>query len=541
MINTTANYKTAVNAAKRQLKAKAELFSGSSLVATYTESDKIKSITIERVGEESKFFGFGVAHKFNIKLIDVERAINLSTDNYFKINIGVVLASGSVEYVAFPKAFITEVNRDENTNELSITAYDALDIAKTFTVSDLELATPYTIRDVINSVAGKIGASAVIPELDVFNLSYEDGANFEGSESLDVVLKAAAEATQTIYFINGNDALVFKRLDKDGAAVKSIDKNIYITLNSKTNKRLQTICNATELGDNVHASTSEIGSTQYIRDNAFLELREDIATLIDNAVAAVGNITINQFDCDWRGDPSMEAGDKIAFITKDNKTVISYLLNDSLVFDGALNQKTEWTYTESEETESNPTSLGDIINQTFAKVDKANKQIEITASETAANKDAISTLQINTESVNASVQKLEETTTEALDDVNSSVSALSQRVDATVTAEDVKIEIQSELANGVSSVKTSTGFTLDDNGLHISKTGREMSSSYTEDGILIKRDDEDRLKVNNDGVWANNLHATTYLIVGTNSRLEDYEKNGKPRTGCFWIGESEVE
>ena len=35
------------------------------------------------------------------------------------------------------------------------------------------------------------------------------------------------------------------------------------------------------------------------------------------------------------------------------------------------------------------------------------------------------------------------------------------------------------------------------------------------------------------GVKAEDLHATTYLIIGNNSRLEDYNTN---RTGCFWIG-----
>jgi hypothetical protein len=41
------------------------------------------------------------------------------------------------------------------------------------------------------------------------------------------------------------------------------------------------------------------------------------------------------------------------------------------------------------------------------------------------------------------------------------------------------------------------------------------------------------LTANNVGVDAVNLHATTYLIIGNNSRFEDYGSN---RTGCFWIG-----
>ena len=52
-----------------------------------------------------------------------------------------------------------------------------------------------------------------------------------------------------------------------------------------------------ELGDNVSESTTQIGSTQYVRDNAFWELRDDIGTLVHNAITAIGDITIDIFDC----------------------------------------------------------------------------------------------------------------------------------------------------------------------------------------------------------------------------------------------------
>ena len=68
MLTMTNNYNNAINASKRIIKAKAELFDVSALVATYTQKDAIKSINIERVGEDSKFFGVGITHKVNIKL-----------------------------------------------------------------------------------------------------------------------------------------------------------------------------------------------------------------------------------------------------------------------------------------------------------------------------------------------------------------------------------------------------------------------------------------------------------------------------------------
>lgn len=59
-----------------------------------------------------------------------------------------------------------------------------------------------------------------------------------------------------------------------------------------------------------------------------------------------------------------------------------------------------------------------------------------------------------------------------------------------------------------------------------------MKTQITEDGMTVYRGSEEQLVADKDGVFAKNLHATTYLIIGTYSRFEDY--NG--RTGCFWIG-----
>jgi hypothetical protein len=535
MRTTTNNYKSAIKAPTRTIAAKVELY-GSALEATYTKNDIIKSISIERVAEDSKFFGFGVTHKVNIHLIDVNRTINPTTSNYFKIYLGVKV-DGEIEYIPFPKFYVTEVNRDENTNELSITAYDKLKDATALTVDDLSVSAPYTIKTFVEGCGAALELPVVIPDsIEVFNTEYETGANFEGTEKIQEALVAAAEATQTIFYIDGNDNLIFKRLDRDGSAVKTISKEEYVTLRCSTNRRLQTIASVTELGDNVSNSTSQIGTTQYIRDNAFLTLREDIATLIDNAVAEIGNITINQVECSWRGDMSLEVGDKVNFITKDNDIATSYLLNDSITYEGGLEESTEWNYNDSGETDTNPTSLGETLKKTYAKVDKANKQVDIVVSEVEASKETITNLQLNTESINASVQKIETVTNETLDSINTELDTLTQKVETAVTAEAVEIAIKSELANGVSKVETTTGYRLDEDGLTISKTGSEMVTNIDDNGMSVYRNDEEVLTANNEGVTAYNLHAKTYLIIGSTSRFEDYEKDGEIRTGCFWIG-----
>lgn len=521
------NTKT-MSAAVRKIEAKVELFKGFTLVDSFYSTDAIKSIKIERTGEESKFFGFGVCQKLNLHLIDIERKINISTANSFNVYFN----AGSGYEKTTPTFFVTEVNRDENTNELSITAYDIIYQANQFTVENLGLIS-YTINDFVSAIAAFANCAPVqfknITD-NCFDTFYEEGANFDGSETLRQALDAAAEASQTIYYIDANNRLVFKRFDINGEPELTISKEDYFELDSSTNKRLATIMHTTELGDNVSASLTVNGSTQFVRNNPFWELREDIGALVDNALAAIGGLTINQHNCNWRGNYLLEIGDKIGFETKDNGIAISYIINDSIEYNGALSEQTSWSFTDnSNENASNPTKLGEALSATFARVDKANKEIELLASDVGANRSALTSLRLDTDSIIASVEKVEQQAADA----NDGLTTLREEVSTKMDSSSVQIAIQKELENGTSKVVTKTGFTFDDDGLTVEKNNSEMKTQITEDGMKVYKNNEEVLTANNVGVNAKNLHAVTYLIIGNNSRFEDY---GNGRTGCFWIG-----
>jgi hypothetical protein len=175
------------------------------------------------------------------------------------------------------------------------------------------MAAPYTIKQFATACATLLGLPIEIVNVNdaSFDTSFTTGANFEPSTTIREALNDVAEATQTIYYIDSEYRLTFKRLDKDGEAVYNIDKERYFTLDSKTNRRLSGVCHATELGDNVGVEMEQSGTTQYVRDNAFWDMRPDVATLVENALAAVGGLTINQFDMDWRGNFLVEMGDKL--------------------------------------------------------------------------------------------------------------------------------------------------------------------------------------------------------------------------------------
>lgn len=526
----------------RRIIFRADVFAAGSDSVKYSiwDSNKLVSATIEKVGEESKFFGYGICQKLNIKAIDKDRAMTILTTDKIRITYGVNNNTMSSNVYFYP----TETNRDEKTNQLSITAYDQIYRATEHTLNELELEFPYTIKELAQACANFLGLTNSIKlynvKNDIFNLSYPEGGNFDGTETVREVLNAIAEATQTIYYIDESNfmTLAFKRLDRDGIPVFNIDKSLYFDLETGENKRLGVITSATELGDNVSASTTALGSTQIMRDNPLLDMRLDIADLLDDAIQNIGGLTINPFECSWRGNFLLEMGDKLTITTKDDKVIYTFLLDETLTYNGGLSSKIRWKHSNEEEAASNPTSLQDILKQTYAKVDKANKEIELVASKTEENTQEISAIRLNTDSIVASVEKVETNVNDALESVNKDIERLTSRVNNTITPEDLKIEVEKELDNGVDKVITTTGFTFDENGLNVSKTGSEMNTQITEDGMTVFRNDEAVLIANNVGVEATNLHANTYLIIGTYSRFEDYKtSSGAGRTGCFWIGE----
>ena len=465
--------------------------------AIFTHLDALKSLKIERTGEDGKFFGFGVCQKLSCNLINVTE--EGAAGAFWQVELG----AGGELVNPFPRFYANEIKRDEKTNELSITAYDVLYTATEHTVGEVGLEAPYYLTDAIGHIAEflDLDGGLVFKYFEPNDLYYEEGANLEGTESLREVLNAFAEVTQSIYYVSAANELVFVRLGNSDEDPYHIDKTQYFELNTKQMRGLGAITHATELGDNY---TAEVGTfmeleTQIVRDNPFWELRADVPELVEEAKSNICGLHIGEFDCSWRGNFLLEIGDFISFEVQDSELLFhSFLLNDTIEYSGGLSQKTSWTYAPSEGvTATNPTNLGEVLKQTFAKVDKTNKQIDLVVSEVGSYGEEINNLRVDMDGISGTVTRIEE--------------------------------------DGVNKVTTETGFVFDEQGLTISKSDSTITTTITEDGMTIKNSDEPVLKVDNNGVDAKNLHATTYLFVGKNSRFQDY--NNYTRTGCFWIGE----
>lgn len=100
----------------------------------------------------------------------------------------------------------------------------------------------------------------------------------------------------------------------------------------------------------------------------------------------------------------------------------------------------------------------------------------------------------------------------------------------------VRVQTLEDTDADINSITTETGYTFNAEGLTIYQKDNEMKNLIDNTGMYITRSDEEVLTVNHLGVSAINLTSRQYLIVGENSRFENYSSDsGDSRTGCFFI------
>lgn len=521
MITKTTDWVAAIQAPSREVQAMV-------IINAINQQSDLKSIKVEKIPTNGSFFGYSICQKATIELFDKYNDKDYEKGTEIQVYFGVINS-----LIAPCKFYVDEVVRDEVNKTITITAYDLLHTASQIQQKELEITLPITLSAYANKVAEKLGTTIrweyTGEGFTDVEYTQEEAPNFNGTETLRDVLNGIAGATGSICFMDVDNKICMRRLYN--APVYEITKDNYFELSLGKAFTLTKLTHATELGDNYTAGTEE-GFNQVLRDNPFLENRTDIAMILDNLLELVKGTTLYHYSIKWRANPAIEIGDCVSI---DGKNI--FYLGETIKYTGGMSATSEWKDTDQEHPDGNPTTIGQAIVQTFAKVDKVNNKIELVAGEASDNASAISQLQLDTNAIRGSVSSVEQQIRDAVDGINGDIETLTKKVEATMTDEDVQLKISEALSNGISEVTTTTGFTFNKDGLTVSKTGSEMTTNIDEDGMSVFRDNVEVLTADNTGVKAINLHAQTYLIIGTNSRLEDYTNmNGQSRTGCFWIG-----
>ena len=232
--------------------------------------------------------------------------------------------------------------------------------------------------------------------------------------------------------------------------------------------------------------------------------REDF---IEGVFGALSGLRFEMYELESFGIGYLNLGDFFTIQTPDGESHTALMLCDDLKITQGLSETSRLEAPEVTETDYSAASETDrVLNKTILKVDKQAQEITALVSKTE-----------NIES-----------------DVDGLSSTVTRMTEVMIDSDSVDIKI-SQAVGSIDSITTSTGYTFNQNGLHINKSGEEMENKLDNTGMYVNRGEDNILTANHEGVDAINLRSRQFLIIGDNSRFENYGDN---RTACFYIGGS---
>ena len=550
MLNPSATYLNTYKTPSRQVvgRIKYEL---DGVEYSLNPEDNLISIVIEKTSPQGKIFGFALSQKITIEAlgtVSIPKGTRLIPEIFIR---------NTENIVELPYFYLDTIEYKKTEMKTVMVGYDILYNQHNYLLKDIEFAYPLLLSDYAAQVCAKLGGTATFYGYD-FEIT--EAPNFDGTETLQAILAAIAEASGTMCYVREQDNIRFRTLPS-GIASDTLTPANYFDYSVGETITVTKLISVTELGDNV--SFGSDGYAQVLRENGFIVLRDDQLTILEGIADYVIGRTSTTYNINWRGCPAYEIGDLIGIRDKEGNLVKVYYLDEVLTYNGGLHAVSKWQSSNEENPEAAPLSLGKVISNTYAKVDKINQEINLVVASNNEMRQEVSNIKMTTEDIEARVENIDTDAIETLQSemaalkltsdsisqevervynysdaqmeaMNSSISDLTNRVSNTITPEGVEIIISQEMANGVDSVTTTTGYTFNNLGLTIDKAGTEMSTTITEDGMTIRQDNRAVLTATHVGVEARNLEATTFLTIG-DSRFENYDCGGYMRTGCFWI------
>ena len=413
-------------------------------------------------------------------------------------------------YIEYGTYIVKEKKHDEEHDTILLECYDLMiksmvpyDLVLTYTNNNY----PVTVKGLLDAICSRLGWTAGYTTFVNSNIKITE-EKFDSSYTFrDVLDQIAQVAAGMIAFKDDKLCVLYPTSTGeviDSSNLKSLKMgDVYGPVNSVVLAR-------TPQEDNIYRqdedSIASYGINEIrIENNQILDSHRE--AFIDGIFDTLRGLRFELYELESFGIGYLNLGDFFTIQTPDGENHTALMLCDDLKIDQGLSETSHLETPEATETDYTAASETDrVLNKTILRVDKQAQ--EITA------------LITKTDITNSTLSGVKETVT--------------RMTEIMVDEESVDIKI-SKAVNGINSVTTSTGYTFDQDGLNIHKSGEEMENLLDNTGMYVKRDGEDILVANNEGVDAINLRSRQFLIIGDNSRIENY---GSGRTACFFIGGS---
>lgn len=414
-------------------------------------------------------------------------------------------------YIEYGTYLIKETKKDEDTKAISIECYDLM----LQSMIPYDLALDYTqgvtVKDFLDAICDRLGWEKGYTTFHNCNVlideeKYDKSDTFR--DALDDIAEVAGgmigfveDALTVIYPTNSSEVIDEENLKsltigKKYGPINSIvlsrapqEDNIYrqdadsITANGMTEIRIE---------NNQLIEGSQLTSTH----------REDF---MDGICDALMGLSFELYELESFGIGYLSFGDFFTIKTADGVEHKALMLCDDLKITQGVSEESKLEEPEITNTDYSSASETDkTIRKTIMRVNKQENRIDALVSR--------------------------------VDTMEGGLGEVTKKAELAITPTAVDIKI-SEAVNGIDSVKTSTGYTFDKDGLNIHQDGEEIHNTLNHKGMYVKRNDTVILEADADGVNALNLKARQYLEVGENARFEDYNNGtGSKRTACFYVG-----
>lgn len=404
MITTSANYKTAIKAVSREIRAYLK-FNGSTI---YRGVDGLVSINWNAQLFDKERFCVNCANAAYIEAEMYGEPIQNLESAYVEAYIGVVLEyksakpSGSieddtadVEYVKLGRFDVTEVVRKNG--KVMISAYDRMaKLSENYVTTVTPTDSGYSKSAIVTDIKNQCGLtwsqsfSGYVPEIVNSTMRDQLCWLYGSTTSTGQSLMLSRDGTTVISkVIVGQTALNYT-IDESTTYLDGLNDQPSFTITSYT-------ANA---GENTYSYGSGAGVECY---NPYIT-----STIASNTYNFIKNFSYTPMTLEFRGDPAIELGD-ILTVTSGNNSYSVVVMKMATVFNGGL-KTTIYCYGNTEEWDAisnSPTGARIIRTEEMVRIEAARAseaEGELAASITTTAEGILSTVSENYETIAGAAQ-----------------------------------------------------------------------------------------------------------------------------------------
>lgn len=512
------------------------------------------------IAKELKYSFDGQLFKTIMKQVEITvKNANEIKDKDINFQYGLFIKN-KFEYVDLGNYFVKDIEDSKKKDEITVTGYDRMiRFMKTFKQSDLQLIYPCKMLKLVQRICEVCGVE--LYSTDFYNADLDVEEDFFTTQELTYrdVLEKVAQATLTTAFIEDNKLNLYKVNNEN---FEKIDKSYLtdLTVKEKFGPVNALVLGRGDVEDNVEEideeSIEQNGRCEIRFDeNEFIEFQRE--EVIKGMFEQIKGLEYYSFEASDVGIMWLKPCAYIVLGDKEENLYKSYYLKANITINTGISSDIEAELPEQTNTEYKVTTKEEKKTLKVERLAKKNEGlIQDLAQETTENSQKITEHKQTLDSISNKVQSnttdINNNYQEVLGKLNdcaqkSDIKTISKSVETIQTDSKYAIEVAEEIKqNGATKVKTSTGYTFDEDGLTIEKTNAKTRSKLNEAGLEIKdatgSSEESLLfagydeKTGETIVKSKNMTVEKYLVVGKHTRFEDYkDSNGTQWTGAFWL------